>query len=241
MCEPCDEPSDAAMELGLVSCCHGGRRDQCGLAVDDGETCFALDVVGEEDASCPPVGPMGARHDGCCRVDGRCGARFEMLGLGASSRRLPDAIAPRADAIACEFACAEDVDCAGAPGVTTVCIPHRLQADDRHCAIECQRDEDCADGLVCALSPDVAKDRLVAFCQEPDGDREPNEDCTAANQCVHGACLQLTGQATAQCSEFCESDMECPEDRPFCVGSSIGRPSGEGDPIDFDVCSTRDN
>jgi len=243
MCEPCDALSEEAMSVGLASCCRGLRNATCGIGVseaDDG-ACFPRDVPGEADATCPAVGPAGNRRDGCCRPDGRCGAQFEALGLGCVAREdIPELIAPRAEAIACRLPCEADVDCAGVPDVTTVCVPARAQPAMRYCAVECQRDNDCGAEQVCALSPDVAQDRLLAFCQPPYGDREPNEICSNANQCVHGVCLQLVGQADATCSQFCEVADECPESLPFCVKSQIARPSRMGDPIPFNVCSARD-
>jgi hypothetical protein len=243
MCEPCDALSEEAMGAGLVSCCRGVRNGTCGIAVseDDDAACFARDVRGEASATCPAVGPAGNRRDGCCRPDGRCGAQFEALGLGCVAREdIPDVFAPRAEAIACRLPCEQDVDCAGVPDATTVCVPERMQPAMRYCALECQRDADCGGDFVCALSPDVAQNRLLAFCQPPYGDREPNEVCAAANQCVHGVCLQLEGQPDATCSQFCEVDAECPESLPFCVGSQIGRPDGTGTPISFKVCSAED-
>jgi hypothetical protein len=243
MCEPCDALSEEAMSAGLASCCRGLRDGTCGIAVSeaDGAACFARDVPGEAHASCPAVGPASNRRDGCCRPDGRCGAQFEALGLGCLAREdIPEAIAPLADAIACRSPCEADVDCAGVPDVTTVCVPERAQPAMRYCALECQRDDDCGPEQVCALSPDAAQDRLLAFCQPPYGDREPNEICSNANQCVHGVCLQLVGQEDATCSLFCEVDDECPSDLPFCVRSQIARPSRTGEPIPFNVCSARD-
>lgn len=241
-CEPCDPLSDPAMELGFASCCRGLRNATCGIAVseDSDAACFGRDVRGEPDASCPAAGPAGNRRDGCCRPDGRCGVELTGLGLGCLAREdLPASIAD-ADAIACRLPCEQDSECEGVPDVDTVCVPDRSDPDTRYCAVQCQRDEDCGPEQVCALSPDAAQDRLVAFCQEPYGDRESGEVCSNANQCVHGVCLKLQGQADATCSQFCEVDNECPDGQAFCVGSRIGRPSGMGDPIAFDVCSMED-
>jgi hypothetical protein len=164
------------------------------------------------------------------------------LGLGCVAREdVPAIIAPNAEPVSCQAPCEQDVDCEGLPDVATLCVPHRQRPDDRYCAMQCQRDGACAEGLVCALSPDVARDRLSAFCQLPYGDRDPNEVCTAANQCIHGVCLQLEGEPAANCSQFCETNADCPADRRFCVTSSIARPSGSGTAIDFKVCSTRDD
>ena len=125
----------------------------------------------------------------------------------------------------CELACTEDDDCSGVPDVSTLCVPKRQQPDERYCALECKRDGNCADGLLCALSPDAEQDRLAAFCQAPYGDRASDAVCTAANQCPHGVCLVLKNETEAHCSQFCETDDDCPDGRPFCVLSSIQRPS----------------
>jgi hypothetical protein len=45
------------------------------------------------------------------------------------------------------------------------------------------------------------------------------------------------GEPDATCSQFCEVKGDCPASLPFCVASEIGRPSGDGDPIAFRVCS----
>lgn len=239
-CEPCEELSAPAMELGLVSCCRGLARDECGLAVDDGAQCLSRDVAGEDDTSCPPVGPIGMRHEGCCRADARCGARFDMLGLGCVAREdIPDVIAPNADAMPCQLPCAQDADCTGVPDVTAICVPKRDMTAERYCAVQCQRDADCAAGLVCALSPDAMNDRLVLYCQPPVGDRETAEECAMSNQCVHASCLRLDGESSGHCSQPCEDDSDCPASREFCVLTSLD--FGADTPFEFDACSTRDN
>jgi hypothetical protein len=236
-CEPCPEPSEQATRLGLRSCCRGLAEAECGLTFGGGNVCLPRDIPGQTDAACSGTTANGMRLEGCCRPDGRCGLLADATGLGCVAREqvLPGAGDESVEPIACRYECDADEDCNLLSG-GFVCAEHPLDGV-RFCADECLRDQDCPEdlGLVCAFANDFGMDRVLAICRPAVGSVEPGEQCSRAEDCVHGVCLRVAS-GDPYCSQLCRSGVDCPADQRMCSGSNISRPSATGDALRFTIC-----
>jgi hypothetical protein len=225
----------AASALSLRSCCRGVTNNECGLTFAQGSLCLARMAPGQPDPACEDTRAAGMDLAGCCRPDGRCGVVASQFGLGCVALDdIPPAIGGSDQPVPCQFECTVDSDCSGISG-GFVCAENRTHTE-RLCADDCRRDEDCAgiNGAVCALSVDLAMNRVLAICQPPLGDVLPGGFCTAPNDCVHGACVQLTG-GDPYCSQLCRNNGDCPSAYPDCYPEQIPSPNG-GRVDEFTIC-----
>jgi hypothetical protein len=236
VCQPSCPEVESGGALELRSCCRGVGGRECGLTFGAGAVCLPMAVPGQADSMCTGVTVGGMRFQGCCRPDGRCGLEAGATGLGCVARefiseQLGDGTA---EPVACHYQCEADEDCNGVPG-GFVCAED-ASGDERFCANDCSRDRDCPAefGQVCGFSNDFAMNRVLAICRPPVGDVEPGEACTAAEDCVHGVCLMVTGREP-YCTDFCRSNADCVPARPTCFTSNIQRPDG-GTEQEFSIC-----
>jgi hypothetical protein len=236
-CEPCADLPDAGAGVQLRTCCRGTGNKECGLTFGQGNLCLPRMSPGQMNSVCPAVHQAGMMLDGCCKPDARCGLDATGLGLGCVAREeiLLQLGAAKADAVACQYDCATDADCASAPG-GFVCTEDPADATHKHriCVNDCQRDQDCIKGHVCALGRDVAMDRMIAFCQPPVGKAQPGAYCSGAQDCVNAVCLTLAGMP-GFCTELCANDPDCPAERANCFVSTIQTPSKTGKQM-FRIC-----
>ena len=184
ICEPCDPLSAAAKQMDLRSCCRGTTNDECGLTFGEGALCLNRDGPGQ-------ARPRVQRDDGRRHAARRAAAA--PTGAAASSpassgwaawraRSCRRALGGGGDPVFCNAECDTDGDCEG-----TGALVRCAENDDRsarYCALDCLRDRDCPRGLICALTNDVAMDRVLAICREPVGDQIFGEFCSAATDCV---------------------------------------------------------
>jgi hypothetical protein len=236
-CEPCDAVTDAGVALGLRSCCRGAGNSECGLTFGQGGLCLPRMVPGAPSTECPAMRQGPANLDGCCRPDARCGLSGTMFDLGCVARDeiFPALGLPRAEAIPCEYECATDADC-GVSGAGFVCTedPKDAKHMRRICAKSCQRDPACLKGQICGLGNDLAMDRVLEFCQAPIGTVAPGEYCSAAQDCIHGVCLNFQGMDKV-CSQLCLNKADCPVAQKNCDALSIQTVS-KSKTLNFQVC-----
>jgi hypothetical protein len=238
VCEPCPELSMQADTLGLRACCRGATDLECGLTFGQGTLCLPRDVPDQANDVCPEARMGQIALDGCCRPDGRCGVLADKVGLGCAAREeiLPALGLDAPPPIACKFGCDTDADCGGLPG-GFVCVETPGDRSNRFCADDCARDRDCPRGLICALSNDIAMDRVIAVCQPPLGMGEPGADCGSANDCVNGVCTRLKTSPTTFCTELCGTVADCgAATAKRCLSSDISSPSGRPEAFSFKVC-----
>ena len=233
-CLPCEELGPFADELGLSSCCRGDGRLECGVRFAGAAGCAPRMVPGVPDAACPGVGAAAMQLDGCCRPDGECGFDADLLGVGCIARtQAPEAAGGPYAAIACDYSCEQDGDCAGLVGEWS-CVP---TGDERGglCLEHCQRDANCEGAdRVCAVTRDPAGGPSVSLCIPPQGRGEPGGACEAANDCTHGVCVQTSSAGTPYCSQLCATRGDCPWDGGRCITSEL--PGADGSLQEFSIC-----
>lgn len=236
-CEPCDAVTDAGLALGLRSCCRGATNDECGLTFGEGGLCLSRMVPGTPSTECPAMRQGSLMLDGCCRPDARCGISGAMFDLGCTARDeiLPALGAAKTDAIPCAYECKTDADC-GLSATGYVCTedPSDAKHVRRICAKTCQRDPGCLKGQICGLGNDLAMDRVLAFCQAAIGTIMPGDYCSAAQDCIHGVCLNFQGM-NPSCSQLCLNKADCPTSQKNCDAVSIQTVS-KSKTLSFQVC-----
>lgn len=238
LCGPCDELSGNAKTLGLRSCCRGPLGDECGLTIGDAMLCLPRMVPSQENAACTEVRVLGGMTlAGCCRPDGRCGVVAHGSGLGCVAREElgPVVSGTPPNSIPCDYSCEADEDCRGVlRGLVCAETPDHTA---RVCSVACQRDADCArgQGLLCGLSADEAMGRVLAICRTPLGDLVPGDNCSRAEDCLHGICSQPKDGTPPFCSQLCRIDTDCKVGFRDCMPTDMdGKDAGMGQ--NFSVC-----
>jgi hypothetical protein len=173
---------------------------------------------------------------GCCRPDGRCGVVANGLGLGCVAREelAPVSGGTPPNAIACEYTCEVDDDCRSV--FRGRFCAENLDHTKRICTEGCQRDADCpkGQGLLCGFAIDKGMSRVLAICRTPVGDLAPGDECSRAEDCLHGICNRRAVGAP-YCSQFCRLEADCKVGFRDCVPSVMeGADGGAGE--NFKVC-----
>jgi hypothetical protein len=118
----------------------------------------------------------------------------------------------------------------------SICVQDVDDRDESYCVRQCARNQDCVEGLTCALYPDRSVDRSVSICREPLGPGGADTTCTTLTECASGVCATVAARTERFCSEFCSSTRDCPAALPRCLGSSIPKPINSAATDTLSIC-----
>src|SRR5690606_13106814 len=126
--------------------------------------------------------------------------------------------------VSCTYPCEDDDEC----GQGSICGQNPLDRSMRACARECLNDSECVEGEYCRLLQDVEKQRVVQVCEvPPGGTKQPGEQCSFVNECVHQICFPDGASGKAYCRQICASAGDCSDESPRCVTAGAETDWGE--------------
>jgi hypothetical protein len=130
----------------------------------------------------------------------------------------------------CTAVCSGDADCGG--NLACVDVYGNGTSVVQGCAIGCDQSSDCTTPAVCQIATDSAGNEHQFVCGTGYGTDPVGADCSTANHCASGLCLQnyVNGQLVSQlCTAPCiHGAADCPSGYQVCEEVNMLVPDGSG-------------
>ncbi|MBU1429707.1 hypothetical protein KKF91_04000, partial [Myxococcota bacterium] len=188
----CPAPLGCEIRAGR-SVCVKARAD-CRANADciNNEQCALLPPRYEGDlgARCYPLNPVGAAVGEACGGEIACANAMCLARVGHCS------------GLCVDTDCPEGMACSLVPFF----VAQGESVDLGLCFHACQRDDDCAAGLLCQYGWRADQGAIIGVCDGPYGPEPTGGDCAAG--CDHGLCYADGG--VGYCTQGCTTALDCP-------------------------------